>query len=127
MGWLQINTDGGKTAYLPGEAVSGSVRWQFEQRVDRMELRLFWYTRGKGTRDVGIAASQTIEAPQPEGNQSFSLALPEAPYSFSGRLISLLWSLELVIQPGGEAQATEIVMSPTGSEILLPEGPPDKP
>jgi hypothetical protein len=124
MGWLQISTDGGKTGYLPGETVSGSVRWQFEQQAEGIDVRLFWYTQGKGTRDVGVSDSQRIKAPPLAGRESFSFVLPDAPYSFSGKLISLLWAVEAVVHPGDEAGIVEIVMSPDGGEIVLPEGVP---
>jgi len=92
MGWLQISTDGGKTAYLPGETVTGRVRWQFDKPVNGLTSALLVHA-GKGTRDVGVTASQAVQTPPPEGQESFSFVLPEAPYSFSGKLISLICPL----------------------------------
>jgi len=123
MGWLQIETEGGKMEYLPGETVSGSVRWELNEPVEALEVRLFWYTRGKGTQDVAVEATQRILSPALQGAESFGFALPEAPYSFSGKLISVLWAVEIVTLPAAEAERVEFVMSPTGKEILLPEGP----
>ncbi len=37
---------------------------------------------------------------------------PRSPYSFSGKLISLIWALELVALPGREAARTEITLAP---------------
>jgi hypothetical protein len=47
--------------------------------------------------------------------------LPEGPYSFSGKLISLIWALELACSPGSETVRREITVSPTGHEIVLGE------
>ena len=44
---------------------------------------------------------------------------PEAPHSFSGALISLIWAVELLVEPGGLSERIEITVSPTGEEILL--------
>ncbi len=120
MAWLRIETEGGKTAYRPGEKVSGSVRWRLEGRVRRLHVQLFWHTEGKGTRDEGLVAQRLIQAPPAEGGESFSFVLPEGPYSFSGALVSLAWSLHVVTEPGGESETMDIVVSPTGSEVVLP-------
>jgi hypothetical protein len=53
------------------------------------------------------------------GEQRVSLRAPSGPYSFSGRLISLLWALEAVAEPGGEVARREIVLSPSGEEVRL--------
>jgi hypothetical protein len=45
--------------------------------------------------------------------------LPLAPYSFSGKLISLIWGLELVLEPSQETARFEFTLSPTGEEIML--------
>ncbi len=123
MGWLRIETEAGKTSYCPGEEVRGTVRWQMERQAQALEVRLFWYTRGKGTRDSSVLESKRIESPVLEGSEEFSFVFPDAPYSFSGKLISVVWAIELVVLPSDEAECIELLMSPTGQEILLPEGP----
>lgn len=47
------------------------------------------------------------------------MRLPADPYSFSGTLISLVWALEVVAEPGGAAGRIDVVVSPTGNEIRL--------
>jgi hypothetical protein len=114
--------------FLPGETVSGRAAWSLdvdEGEPASAELRLFWYTNGKGTEDVGVVETLTFDRPQRSEQRPFRLALPLEPYSFSGTLISLIWALELVVSTGpragedGEAECREIVMSPTRREILL--------
>ena len=51
------------------------------------------------------------------GSKDFAFPLPEGPYSFSGKLISLIWAMELTVSPGSETLRREITLSPTGREI----------
>ena len=107
MGELRVEFEDGKTVYRPGESIRGTVRWRLDEASvslpesvpESMEVRLFWYTMGKGDTDVGIADSTTIDAPGSEGSRSFDFTAPQAPLSFSGHLISLVWAVELVALP----------------------------
>ena len=38
----------------PGEVLKGRVGWQSDTPITSAELRLFYYTKGKGTRDVDV-------------------------------------------------------------------------
>ena len=80
---------------------------------------MIWFTRGKGTQDVGVVNQRTIASPGRIGNQRFDFKLPEGPYSFSGKLISVVWALELVTPKGKDSARAEFSLSPTGSEIEL--------
>ena len=116
---LDVKTLGGKTAFAPGGRIEGSASWYFDEGVKTLELRLFWYTEGRGQQDVEMVGLSCFEAPQPQESRSFSFRLPESPFSFSGSLITLNWSLELVAQPSGEAARLGITVSPTGRPISL--------
>ena len=105
--------------FRSGETVEGVAGWRLEKPPRSVELRLFWFTRGKGTEDAGVASQLQFDAPQPEEGRKFSFKLPAEPWSFSGQLISLIWALELVAEPGGHTARVELVVSPTGCEILL--------
>ena len=59
---------------------------------------------------------------QMHDDRSFSLRLPREPYSFSGKLISLVWALELIVEPGSNVTRQELVMSASGKEVVLGEG-----
>ena len=39
--------------FRPGETVEGVAGWRLDKPPKMVELRLFWFTRGKGTEDVG--------------------------------------------------------------------------
>ena len=123
-GELHVRVAEERTTFLPGETVAGTVSWRLEAAPEGLVLRLFWYTRGKGDQDMEEVDSLPIPAYEPQGRREFSFALPAGPYSFSGKLISLIWALELVAQPGDLAARQEIVVSPTGQEVLLTPVPP---
>ncbi len=114
---IVLNED--KAAFAPREMIRGTIRWSLDVGVRRLELSLFWYTAGKGTRDVGVIETMQFDEPGAVGWKDFSFTLPDGPYSFSGKLISLIWALELTCSPGSEIARREIVVSPTGHEILL--------
>ena|SRR2546425_1294183 len=119
MSSLRIATQLQRKNFCPGEEVGGAVGWTLDEQPKSAEVRLLWYTAGKGTRDVGVVATQKLEAPKSNDERSFHFTLPEAPYSFSGKLISLIWAIELVLDPGGLSERVEITVSQSGEEILL--------
>lgn len=116
---LKIETRNDAKTFIPGEEVEGSVRWLLDLPPESVELRLFWYTRGKGTQDVEVVEVVRFDQPAQDDSRAFRLRLPSAPYSFSGKLISLTWALEVVAKPCDEMERLEITMSPTGEEVVL--------
>lgn len=124
MDWMAIEIQNGANAFTPGETVEGTVSWRLDRPAQTAELRLFWYTQGKGDQDVGVVSTVPFGDPGLEDRRAFRVRLPDGPFSFSGKLISLLWALELVIEPGSRASRTEITVSPTRMEILISPEPP---
>jgi hypothetical protein len=116
---LGITLHEDRTAFAPRESVRGTIQWNLDVNPRHLELSLFWYTAGKGTRDVGVIGTLRFDGPGAYGSKDFSFALPDGPYSFSGKLISLVWALELTCSPGSETIRREITLSPTGEEIVL--------
>ncbi len=120
MNTLRIGLHEGHTKFSPGGKVGGAVLWELPEPPGSVELRLIWFTRGKGTEEVEVVATRHFEQPQAGDTRQFTFDLPEAPYSFSGKLISLIWALELVMTPGKQFERLEIVVAPRGKEIILP-------
>lgn len=116
---LVVACDGGRTQFAPGEELSGQALWEFAEPPKSVEVRLVWFTRGKGTPDGAVIARQEVAHPGKHGECKFRFRLPATPYSFSGRLISLIWGVELFCQPGGRSQILEIVNAPGGQEVRL--------
>jgi hypothetical protein len=121
---IDIELDKQKTSYRPGDVVTGATRWRLDKPIKKLELRLIWYTEGKGDEDAGLAESQVVERPGLADRSSFQFVLPNGPYSFSGTLISLTWALEVVV--GDVCERQVITVTPTGREILLEALPEDK-
>jgi hypothetical protein len=122
MSTLRIDISGGQKAFKPGERIGGRVTWQVDDPPQSAELRLFWYTSGKGTQDVGNVETVVFQTPQTHDDRTFSVTLPREPYSFSGKLVSIVWALELIVEPGSNVERQEFVMSASGAEVVLGEG-----
>jgi hypothetical protein len=118
---LSIMLQDEKTAFAPRETIHGTIQWNLNANPRHLELSLFWYTAGKGTRDIGVVETLRFDAPGVFGSKDFSFTLPDGPYSFSGKLISLIWAIELTTSPSSETIRREITLSPTGREIILGE------
>ncbi len=68
-----------------------------------------------------------FERPAAQETRPFTFPLPLQPWSMDGGLISVLWALELVIEPGGRNARYDLVISPTGSAVPLSETVSDDP
>ena len=45
--------------FVPAERIAGKVTWS-EAVGDSLEVRLIWYTAGKGERDFGVVATHRV-------------------------------------------------------------------
>jgi hypothetical protein len=104
---IQLDT----TPLPPGGTLSGHASWELEHTPKKVEIRLFWYTSGKGTEDV--ERIDTIELDGSRADQrAFSFVLPLQPYSFVGSLVSLQWGIEVI---AGKTHArSSFIMAPDG-------------
>jgi hypothetical protein len=114
MGTLNISLRGNCTVFSPGQEIAGVVSWQLDRAPPAAELRLFWFTRGKHTMDVGIVATESFDYLRAEDARPFSLHSPEAPHSYSGTLFSVIWALELIVESHAECGRLEITITPGG-------------
>jgi len=123
---LRIELAGDRLAFNPGEELVGSVNWSNEQAPRSLELRLFWFTRGKGTEDVGLVENLNFEQPLPQETRSFRLKLPQAPYSCLGTLVSVVWALELIAYPSKAVTRQEIEVGPGRKAVRLGTAPTER-
>lgn len=105
-------------AFLPGDAIEGTVRWSEEQGTS-LEIRLIWFTQGKGDRDFELIDVHTVPSLAPSGSERFQFQAPHRPQSFSGKLISLQWAIEAIVFPHESTARQDLTISSTGSEITL--------
>jgi hypothetical protein len=104
-------------AYAPGDAIEGCVLWEGGQPAS-LQLRLFWFTQGKGTQDVEVVEALNLNPSGESGEVPFQLIAPGKPHSFSGKLLSLGWALEAIGKPNGLARQ-DVVIAPERREINL--------
>ena len=116
---LSLNIEGNLENFAPGEVIEGQAAWQLAAPPKKIYLRLFWFTQGKGTEDVGVVSETVFDHPGRAGTRTFKIEVPLSPYSFSGRLVSLTWALELSAKGTDQAVTKEIVISPYGHEVDL--------
>ncbi len=116
---LTIDTGDGGRWFKPGETIEGKVSWHLDDDAGAIEIRLFWYTEGKGSQDIEVVDKKRISSPDLAGGRSFRFRVPSEPYSFSGKLITLAWAIELVVLPGGETERLDLLVGPQPVEVEL--------
>lgn len=107
------------TSFDPGAEIAVNAAWDLDAPPDKIEARLVWHTSGKGDRDLKVVKAVTIESPPARDQQLIAFSLPWGPYSFSGKLISLIWGIELVSFPDEDSTRKEISVAPQGREVVL--------
>lgn len=117
MNELTIESD--YEVYHPGNEARVTCSWDLPEPPRALELRLVWNTAGKGDRDLKVVQTHRVESPAARDQQEFVLTLPWSPFSFSGKLISLIWALELVVLPKGDSARKVITIGPNAEEVLL--------
>ena len=119
MSRLAIETTDRATKFLPGEEIEVIAEWDLDEPAEAVEVRLVWYTRGKGDQDVSLVETKRFDFPSQSESRKCQFTLPHAPYSFSGKLISLIWALEVIALPLDDSKRIDITIAPGGEEITL--------
>ncbi|OYV07497.1 MAG: hypothetical protein CFE26_00750 [Verrucomicrobiales bacterium VVV1] len=114
-----ITLENASAAFRPFDEIRGTVTWTLEKAPKSLELRLFWFTTGRGTAEAGLVEVKSLPATA-QGTDSFSFHLPGSPYSISGSLITLQWALELVAEPIGQVAVQEFTLAPGKQALTLP-------
>ncbi len=115
---INIEVDHHHTDFTPGDSISGKITWQPKEKIQEVALRLFWHTTGRGTQEIKVVTE--LKWPASQGQADFSIVLPHDPYSFTGTLIALKWSLEAVFLPTEESsEPYEFDLTPDGQPIIL--------
>ena len=115
---IRLNDD--RTQYKPGETLNATVSWSDEQ-FDELTAYLLWYTEGIGNQDSQVVDEQPVSTGGRSGERDVTFTLPPSPYAFSGKLITLVWAVEVLAKPGDNHDRKSFTMSPTGEEVQLVE------
>jgi len=118
---LAVFLPGTRRAFAPGESLEVTLLWALAAKPATIDVRLFWVTRGKGTEDIEVVDRVSIREPAAAGEERCTFVLPAAPWSFSGKLISLVWGVEAVCTAPDLAAREEFVLAPGGAELRLDE------
>jgi hypothetical protein len=105
-------------SFEPYGTVTGAVHWSLEKPPEALELRLFWFTRGRGTEEAQAISTLDLDS-SVNGERPFSFVLPGSPWSIDGRLVSIVWGIELVEKKQGSLALEEFVMGPDGKATVL--------
>jgi hypothetical protein len=117
---IRITLRDGRTAFRPGDEVAGTVSCPGGGGTRSIAVRLLWSTYGKCTPDSNVVAEERLDDLRAASEGAFRLRLPEAPFSFRGRLVALFWRVEATSEGEKADTATlELEVSPTGREVLL--------
>jgi len=119
---MQLKLELEREVCRPLEKLRGRANWVMDAAAD-LELRLFWYTEGKGTRDVGVIATERFPAGVGSGSRPFEFPLPDAPYTLHGKLISIRWAVELLKSGDKQAELQHFVLSPWDKPVETSPSP----
>jgi hypothetical protein len=114
---LRINQD--PNTLVPGQVIDGVSGWRLDDAPKDAVLRLFWFTEGKGTCDVGVVEELTLPHHLAELSGTFRFTIPAAPYSFCGQLITLKWAIELLVDKGDLVERLDLIVSPWVEQVSL--------
>jgi hypothetical protein len=120
-----ITLENASAAFQPFDEIRGTLDWTLEKAPKSLELRLFWFTSGRGTSEAGLVQTKSLPATV-EGTDSFSFPLPGSPYSVSGSLVTVKWALELVAEPIGQVALQEFTLAPGKRPLALSALDPGK-
>jgi len=123
MSTLKIAVRKDPAQYRPGEEIAGAAQWTTAKPPEAVEVRLLWYTHGRGTEDVCLVDTVRFDAPLQDDTRPFRFTAPEAPYSLAGTLVSLDWVVELITLPSKESDRIIISISSDGKPVMLGKSP----
>jgi hypothetical protein len=121
---ISIELANESAAFLPDSTIEGTVRWSEEQGTS-LEVRLIWFTQGKGDRDFDLVDVHKVASFGPSGSEQFQFNAPSRPQSFSGKLIALQWAIEAIAFPDESTARKDLTISSNGREISLMSHPLD--
>lgn len=119
MSELNIHLNSEVSTFAPGQTLEGTISWKLDEEPQKLTLALHWYTQSRADKQSGMVDSIDFERPGRNGTKEFSFDIPQGPYSFQGRLLSLHWVLELAPSPGIDLVRQPITVSPSDQPIHL--------
>ncbi len=119
--FINIEVEYNNTEYTPGESISGKLLWNGESKKQgkKVSLHLLYCTEGKSSEKSEVI--EVLEFPLEQKSAAFSFVLPDGPYSFKGKNLSLNWYLEAALPVGKVSTNYQFTLTHNGKEIILTE------
>lgn len=105
--------------FAPGELLVFTVSRGAAAAPGPLAVQLGWFTEGRGTRDAAVVWSMPLPDLAPGADRAFEVRLPEAPWSFSGKLVSVAWRLEVLDAKRRPLAAAPLIVAPHGAVVAL--------
>jgi hypothetical protein len=117
---IEIILKDNRKRFQPYEVIEGKIKYDLKRPSSEINVDLVWTTMGKGTTDDYRADSSVISTGgSTRGEGHFRLNAPAGPYSFSGKLVSVIWMISCGTESDTEIEEKEIIISPIGSELVV--------
>jgi hypothetical protein len=94
----------------PGDELAGAfvIPGGLPSATRSVEFSVLWHTSGKGTEDLGVIFFQNWVEGQSLANLpnpfSFTVWLPQTPYTYDGELVKIHWVARLRIRYGTQGE-----------------------
>lgn len=116
---ITLDRGGDPPTFTPGETISGSVSWADREETESIEIRLIWYTIGKGDRDAESVDVNKIVDLRSQDQSRFSFVAPHRPNSFAGQLIAIQWAIEVIKFPQRDAEQGLLEIHPVSGAVKV--------
>jgi hypothetical protein len=114
---IAVRPADGTSERRPDDVIEVAAEWDLAKPPQRLEARLFWYTQGSGSPDIGVVQTTPVAMADQRGKERFRFKLPAGPYSCSGQLVSIGWAVELT---GDDDLARwDFTLGPEGKAVML--------
>lgn len=90
--------------FQPGETLAGIVEINPQSNINcrAVEIKIGWHTEGRGSRAEGyLSVNRRDDVNRLDMDQpfieAFDFVIPPEPWSYSGQLVSIIWSVDVKI------------------------------
>ena len=120
MNKIQIILESESNNFLPYEEIPFLINWDLQDlKENKVEVHLFWYTKGCGIEDLEIIETKHFNIAAEKGQKKLMFNAPQYPYSFSGKYVSVIWAIEAVFEKSKISSMVTFDITPFRKKIVL--------